>query len=201
MGAVMDRTPEQVRALREQTAQSANLCADCFQPLAPNASATMVRRPIRIPAIIAWPGRAIPEHDNWIYVPICLQCSLLALQEHAEADVLNLGVGPARTGAGPIRRLAAIPMRGLQSTDPVPTRDPLPKSKWVCCADCLRLAANTRNRRRRRVQHAEQTCVVCRQRFVPKRTDAVTCSNRCRQQAHRQRLANSRPRSRNRADR
>jgi hypothetical protein len=34
----------------------------------------------------------------------------------------------------------------------------------------------------------EILCVACRQPFVPKRTDARTCSGRCRQRAHRGRL-------------
>jgi hypothetical protein len=32
-----------------------------------------------------------------------------------------------------------------------------------------------------------RTCPVCHRRFTPTRTDAVTCSNRCRQKAYRRR--------------
>jgi hypothetical protein len=42
-----------------------------------------------------------------------------------------------------------------------------------------------RNAERRRVVHAETTCVRCDKPFVPTRSDALYCSNRCRQAAHR----------------
>ena len=37
----------------------------------------------------------------------------------------------------------------------------------------------------RRVHHDPVACTVCNKSFVPKRAGAVTCSNRCRQQRHR----------------
>jgi len=40
---------------------------------------------------------------------------------------------------------------------------------------------------RNRVEHKPTTCIACGQMFVPKRADAVTCSNRCRQSRHRAR--------------
>jgi hypothetical protein len=39
----------------------------------------------------------------------------------------------------------------------------------------------------RRVQPNEKICARCQKSFVPKRDDAVTCSNRCRQALHRHR--------------
>jgi hypothetical protein len=57
------------------------------------------------------------------------------------------------------------------------------------CDDCERLRRNQRNAERRRVKHAPMACLVCGEAFVPKRADAVTCSNRCRQAAHRHRLS------------
>ena len=42
-------------------------------------------------------------------------------------------------------------------------------------------------RARRRVRHEQIDCAVCGELFTPKRNDAVTCSNRCRQRLFRQR--------------
>jgi hypothetical protein len=68
----------------------------------------------------------------------------------------------------------------LRSTDPS-------LNARSCCADCKRLAKNQRNKLRRRVKHAPITCIECGRSFIPKRDDAVTCSNRCRQAQHRER--------------
>jgi hypothetical protein len=73
------RTAAEVRALREDAARSARLCADCFEPLSPSASVTMVRRPVLIPARTSF-GHYYPEHRDWIRVPICLTCWLINLQ-------------------------------------------------------------------------------------------------------------------------
>jgi hypothetical protein len=51
----------------------------------------------------------------------------------------------------------------------------------------------------RRVHHEQIACPVCKRLFVPKRAEAKTCSNRCRQRAHRERnrpCAKAHPRSR-----
>jgi hypothetical protein len=52
-----------------------------------------------------------------------------------------------------------------------------------------RVMANERARLRRRVQPQPKRCAACGEVFTPKRFDAVTCSNRCRQKQHRQRHA------------
>ena len=57
----------------------------------------------------------------------------------------------------------------------------------ACCFDCRRQAKNKRNAERRRVRHEPMTCIECGRAFTPKRADAVTCSNRCRQAQHRKR--------------
>jgi hypothetical protein len=61
------RTPDEVRALREQAARSATVCADCFQPLAPDASVTIEGRPVLTGRGTKW----------WQRVPICLRCWLV----------------------------------------------------------------------------------------------------------------------------
>jgi hypothetical protein len=53
----------------------------------------------------------------------------------------------------------------------------------TCSNACRRKRANAL----RKVEHETRPCAVCGEHFEPKRADAVTCSNRCRQKAHRQR--------------
>jgi predicted nucleic acid-binding Zn ribbon protein len=62
-----------------------------------------------------------------------------------------------------------------------------PPASPTCCETCQRLDRNTRNKLRRRVEHEPITCIVCEQEFIPKRSDAKTCSNKCRQALHRER--------------
>lgn len=54
-------------------------------------------------------------------------------------------------------------------------------------AACQRAVRNQRNKLRRRVKHEPMTCIECGREFLPKRADAQTCSNRCRQAQHRKR--------------
>jgi hypothetical protein len=186
----MERTPEQVRALREQAAKQATVCGDCFAPLAAGASVTVVSRPIRIPAATDWRGRPVPEHDDWIAVPVCLLCWLDGLQRGAEPWVRDLRHDQHEAELIHVARLERFRCQGCDR--PVRVQRPLSYrslflSERVCCTDCERSMRNARNRHRRRVRHQKRTCAACGERFVPKRTDAVTCSNACRQKMHRQR--------------
>ena len=61
------------------------------------------------------------------------------------------------------------------------------RTERVCCDDCRRSMRNARARARRRVRHEQIDCAVCGEPFTPKRNDALTCSNRCRQRLFRQR--------------
>jgi len=54
----------------------------------------------------------------------------------------------------------------------------------VCSYDC----AAERLNRRRRAKHEPRVCPVCGEAFTPTRSDAVTCSDRCRQRLRRSRL-------------
>jgi hypothetical protein len=58
---------------------------------------------------------------------------------------------------------------------------PTPLRCRCCCADCLHKAQLQRANERRRVRHAPIKCAVCRKSFVPSKSTARTCSNRCRQ--------------------
>jgi hypothetical protein len=65
------------------------------------------------------------------------------------------------------------------------------RNERTCCADCARLARNKRNAERRRVKRQPIACIACGRFFVPKRTDTMTCSNKCRQAMHRDRLCSA----------
>jgi hypothetical protein len=42
-------------------------------------------------------------------------------------------------------------------------------------------------RRKRQQKPQQRTCIVCKDDFTPERSDALTCSHRCRQKAYRDR--------------
>jgi predicted nucleic acid-binding Zn ribbon protein len=179
------RTADEVRDLRRQAARSATVCADCFQPLAPDASVTMVSRRIVIPPAIDWRGAPVPEHYAWLRVPICLTCWLMQMQLDIRArfgatrDELRWLDGLARfrcAGCGRAMR-RWLWDRSRRHSD----------GQRVCCDDCRRSMLNARARARRRVRHESMNCAVCGRSFTPTRSDAVTCSNTCRQKLHRQR--------------
>lgn len=172
---------EQVRDLREQAARSAAVCADCFQPIAPGASVTMVIRRVHIPAQQLF-ARRDPAYDRKLTVPICLTCWLIDIARHAEAfsdqheGQLHCLRGLMRfrcDGCGrPIRRYRDRAYHGYQT-------------ERVCCTDCHRSVINARARDHRRVHHDKIKCKVCRKPFMPTRSDAKFCGNTCRQKAFR----------------
>ena len=187
------RTPEEVRALRETTAKSATVCGCCFQPLAPTASVTMVGRPVTIPprppaegpslfpgllaAVMAHRGPPRPR-QQWLRVPICLLCWLTEIR----------GAGRWWGWTAGYERLRCLgcgrPMR-VKGPETYHRRYELFINERCCCDDCLRKVTNERARLRRRVIHKDTTCEVCGKTFTPKRSDAVTCSNKCRQRLFR----------------
>ena len=57
-------------------------------------------------------------------------------------------------------------------------------SPWVCSSECEAERANAK----RRVQPEPKICEVCGKSFTPKRSDARTCSDRCRQRLRRSRV-------------
>jgi hypothetical protein len=171
------RSPEQVRELREQAAKSATICADCFRPLAPGASVTMVKRRVHIPAR-KLPFRTDPAQDRPLTVPICLTCWLIAMGPHAK-----FFSGPGECG---LRNLVRFRCEGCGR----PIRRNSPDHAWyqterVCCTDCHRAVVNAQARIRRKVHHDAIICEGCGEAFAPKRSDARTCSDACRQKAFR----------------
>jgi hypothetical protein len=60
--------------------------------------------------------------------------------------------------------------------------------RWrCCCEECFRKATMRRANERRRLRGREKVCAVCGEIFVPGKSNAKTCGDRCRQQSHRDR--------------
>lgn len=157
------RTEDQASELWRQAAQSATCCAGCFRPLLPTNSVTMGARNL---------GRW--KNPHWVRVPICLLCTL---------DAIKLW---GRRGASFYSAPQWLRTRCLNCERPIRIYGHSLNAR-TCCADCQRAVRNERNKLRRRVEHAPMICIKCGDPFVPKRADALTCSNRCRQALHRER--------------
>jgi hypothetical protein len=59
----------------------------------------------------------------------------------------------------------------------------LPSRRYACSRRC----AERVRPERRRVRHEQRACEFCGEGFVPGRSDARYCGDRCRKAAHRQR--------------
>jgi hypothetical protein len=178
------RTWRQARDLYYEAAKSAEICGECFQPLGPTDSATMESRQI---GGVRQKGTA-----RYVRVPVCLLCTLSNIRMRDALDFFRCRcLGCAR----PLRLKRPSSRMRWTGDSYVEIHTP-PLNEQTCCADCKRLAKNHRNKLRRRVEHEPMICIECGESFVPRRADAVTCSNRCRQAAHRKR----RPRDRAESD-
>ena len=159
---------EEVRALWSLTAKSACCCAECFRPLSPMDSVTMEHR------VVA--GSARHGNQRWVRVPVCLLCTLNDIRHSFMGlDVFYQTPTWHRARCLNCQRLIRIHGRSLNAQ--------------VCCTSCKHAMKNQRNNLRRRVEHARMVCVECGRSFTPKRADAKTCSNRCRQAQHRKHAA------------
>jgi hypothetical protein len=58
------------------------------------------------------------------------------------------------------------------------------RRRFEACSSKCRLAIHAREAKR---PERKRVCPVCRKKFVAPRSDAVTCSNACRQRRHRDR--------------
>jgi hypothetical protein len=153
---------EEAEALWKQAARTAAVCAECFEPLAPNATVTMAERRI---------GR----HYS-LRVPICLLCWLLNVQRKQLFHLDRIQRCRCENCSRPMRVYRGLFAAGT-----------LGRTARCCCDDCRRLMLNARASERRRVHHDPIACEVCGENFVPTRADARTCSNKCRQAAFRRR--------------
>ena len=159
------RTIEQARELWKQAARSACCCAGCFRPLSPTCSVTMERRAIS--------GSIRRDNQVWVRVPVCLLCTLDGIKLYRVRGGTDWYSEPRWRRARCLNCARLIRIRGYSL------------NAQTCCTDCKRAMKNTRNKLRRRVSHEPMACVECGRSFVPKRADAKTCSNRCRQAHHR----------------
>jgi hypothetical protein len=189
-----ERSPEEVRKLRQEAAQSATLCADCFEPLPRGASVTMTGRKIFCPAVPAGGGLpGFPAEWCHLHVPICVTCWLIGIEREARERVERPFFRKEYRCDRHVHEAAGV--RGLRRLRCLGCRRPmrlhvgskLHLKDQVCCADCDRMRIKRRDSERRRVRHDEITCEVCGDLFTQARSDAKTCSNRCRQRLHRRR--------------
>jgi hypothetical protein len=193
------RSAEEIETLRSEAARFASVCADCFAPLAPMASITLVGRFIEhIPAHES-PNtlrRFFPARDIHLTVPICLTCWLVALADPARRFLLRgwrqdghlNRASPEQMEGWEVRRLRCGFCERPMRVDTERFRRLRLRDRY-CCLDCLRKAKNKQANDRRRVRHDARPSVVCGRPFIPKQTTAKTCGNTCRQRLHRQRHA------------
>jgi hypothetical protein len=159
-----DLREKRERELRWQAAKSAAICGQCFHRLAASDSVTKY---------------------GPLTAPICLLCSLtdIKLRRWRGCDAYHEQPQWHRTRCLNCGRPLRIQLpfgRYLENWRPS-------LNERCCCRDCQRAVRNKRNAERRRVEHQPMTCIECGRSFIPKRDDAVTCSNRCRQAQHRKR--------------
>jgi hypothetical protein len=190
---------DETKRLREIAAKSAAVCADCFTPLTPEASVTIVQRVIGqgrpVPRRGTIPlSRNPPPIDLWIDVPVCLHCWLLDLGlYHISARGVRsdrpLDVASPFTGWDSYRSLKRLRCEGCKRPMRVVRQhhhsSRLPLRERCCCADCFHKATLRKANERRRVRHREMACEMCGKMFVPKQSTAKTCSNTCRQRLYR----------------
>jgi hypothetical protein len=177
------RTSEQAYELRRKAAKSAAICGECFRPLALTDSVTMEWRQIG--------GSRRANNERFVRVPICLLCTLddIKLRHVPGGDAYyqepDWFRARCRNCDRPLRLHRPSRIHSWFSLYGIRLPWAPSLNAQTCCADCERLAKNKRNKLRRRVQREPMTCIECGRSFIPKRDDAVTCSNRCRQAQHR----------------
>jgi hypothetical protein len=137
------RPADEVKRLREQAAETAAYCADCFAALAPNQSVTLVSRVIEhVPAAYSGIDTFVPPHDIVRAVPICLSCWLSSM---ANRPPWSLETRRLRCeGCGRPLRIETKPYRRLKL------------HQRCCCAACLRTSKRRHTCERRRVRHADE---------------------------------------------
>ena len=122
--------------LQNSGPKSAACCADCFTPLAPTASVTMIRRRV-----------LTARGETWLRVPICLTCWLVHLESKTawSRALLRLrGRADHNEFAfelnGPLGQLVRFRCGGCGR--PIRSLGRPVRSRRVCCADCARKVYN-----------------------------------------------------------
>jgi hypothetical protein len=146
-----------------------DVCVECGGRIAPGAPVAIVHG-WDATRIEGWNPKTSPQHwpfthkrtDHWV----CLDC---AGSKHSfESSVAD--VGHCENCGREIRH--------WDFSHPLPS---------ACCRTCAYRAKLARQKLARRVQHESSICINCGRSFTPKRADAMTCSNRCRQRVYRSR--------------
>jgi hypothetical protein len=187
-----DRSADEIKTLRLAARDRAAVCADCFAPLAPEASVTMRWRFV---------GANAAEHDHLARVPICLHCWLVELmrppelyrfrgarpwqQDEAEPRLSSILNEVRRLRCEGCSRPMRVEVRRIHR---------LTRSERCCCNQCFRAVVYRFNNQRRRVRHQPIACVVCGTTFTPQKANATTCSGKCRVKLHRLRAQGERER-------
>ena len=166
----MDLTPAQKFDATIRAAAAGDVCVCCFRLMPPGASVTTVRRQLRQPGRPSPFGR-VPDGHASVAVQVCLDCTL--------SDDIEQRTQRLRRckGCGRV-------MRHFPSADGGLLRFPR-----VCSWACAYMVKLARSKVLRRVERSTEICDGCGERFVPKRSDARTCGNRCRQRLFRERRA------------
>ena len=164
----MDLTPAQKFDATIRAAAAGDVCVCCFRLMPPGASVTTVRRQLRQPGRPSPFGR-VPDGHASVAVQVCLDCTL--------SDDIEQRTQRLRRckGCGRV-------MRHFPSADGGLLRFPR-----VCSWACAYMVKLARSKVVRRVERFLEICDGCGERFVPKRSDARTCGNRCRKRVFRER--------------
>ena len=164
--ALAELDEQERRAAVGYTPAAERDCAACHTPLADQA--------------VYFPGRYY--HD-----PLCADCALEpGYQQYVNhpfrrGDPLTKDEWQAQYASGKLLPARPCEVCGHE----IAWLHPRYSSIRVCSNDC----AAERLNRRRRVKHEPRICPVCDETFTPTRSDAATCSDRCRQRLRRSRLS------------
>jgi hypothetical protein len=176
-------SPDEIKELRARARRTAEICGSCFRPLGPMApiSKIGIHRAWPNPAMKRRGGISTASRLGFSSVPLCVNCSII--------------LGATRNYGN---RWHHQDDRGQHTrcegcNRPIRTRTWQLRWKWfverTCCDECEAKVYRGKDRERHRVKHDTIRCVVCGEMFTPRRRDARTCSNRCRQTEHRRRIA------------
>jgi hypothetical protein len=157
-------TDDQKQDVMLRTAEAADICAECFYWIPPDAPVAIVHEWIATGGRVRLTGNPVRKRLN---VPICFDC---ARRNHrTEYDLIAES-----------RRCGTCEREMLYWS-----QFHFPRT---CCRACNYLAALARSNIRRRVTHEPMACVVCGEMFTPRRNDANTCGGKCRQKLYRETL-------------
>jgi hypothetical protein len=133
-------------------------------------------------------GAYAPEQEHFAMVPICLHCWLVDLERPPDLYRPLRGESPWRQDeAAPrlssiineVRRLRCEGCRRPMRIE-VRWRHRIARRERCCCEECFRVANRRANNLRRRVAPKAKRCVVCSTMFMPRKSNATTCSGKCR---------------------